>query len=680
MSEQAATEVPAASGVSPAAPDAVRGFELLSHADVDFAGGKGANLGELTAAGFPVPQGFVVGAPAYAAFCDGGGLRRRIERRLAAVDVEDTDQLEAAAAEVREMVEAEPVPGWLTAAIREAYAGLNGGHASSPVAVRSSATAEDTESASFAGMNETLLNVIGGDAVVDAVLACWSSLFGARTVYYRAKRGFGQADMDIAVVVQRQIPSTRAGVMFTIDPASGASDRLVIEGAFGLGESVVSGSVSPDRYVVGKERLAIVKREVRRKELTIESVPGGGTVTRELDAHEAEQPVLSDEEVGRLAELGMGIEAHYGSPQDTEWAIDEAGEIWMLQSRPVTASGGVALEEPEAKRGAELVRGLGAAPGAAAGPARVVATLTDAGKFSAGEVLVAHMTAPDWVPLMRKAAAIVTDSGGMTCHAAIVSRELGIPCVVGTAEATKVLRDGEIVTVDAGEGVVTEGDSVVAAPVAVAASGGGAPAVTATKLLVNLSEPSQLERVAGLEVDGVGLLRAELMVVEALEGVHPRLLMEQGRGERFVARMAESLTAFASAFAPRPITYRTIDFRTNEFRGLEGGERFEPEEANPMIGYRGALRYMREPELLRPRAGGDRAGLGRRPLQLPRDAALRPHPTRSDRVPRPARSRGTALPSRLRALGDGRGAVGPLPPRALRRAGHRRASRSAPTT
>ncbi len=580
--------------------DAVRDFDRLSHADVDFAGGKGANLGELTAAGFPVPHGFVVGAPAYAAFCDGGGLRERIEERLSAVDVEDTDSLEAAASEVREMVESEPVPDWLTAAIREAYAGLTGGRADTPVAVRSSATAEDTESASFAGMNETLLNVIGADAVVGAVLSCWSSLFGARTVYYRAKRGFGQADMDIAVVVQRQIASTRAGVMFTIDPASGATDRLVIEGAFGLGESVVSGSVSPDRYVVGKERLAIVKREVRRKELTIESVPGGGTVTRELGEHEAEQPVLSDEEVGHLAELGMRIEAHYGSPQDTEWAVDEEGEIWMLQSRPVTASGGTALAEPEAKRGAELVRGLGAAPGSAAGPARVVATLADAGKFSAGEVLVAHMTAPDWVPLMRKAAAIVTDSGGMTCHAAIVSRELGIPCVVGTAEATKVLRDGEVVTVNAGEGVVTEGDSVVEGQGATAPGAGAAPAppVTATKVLVNLSEPSQLERVANLEVDGVGLLRAELMVVEALEGVHPRLLMEQGRGERFVARMAESLTAFATAFAPRPITYRTIDFRTNEFRGLEGGERFEPEEANPMIGYRGALRYMREPELL----------------------------------------------------------------------------------
>ena len=492
------------------------------------------------------------------------------------------------------------MPEWLSAAIREAYGRLAGGDPQTAVAVRSSATAEDTESASFAGMNETILNVRGADAVLDAVRRCWSSLFGARTVYYRSKRGFGQADMDIAVVIQRQIEATRAGVMFTIDPASGATDKLVIEGAFGLGESVVSGSVSPDRYVVAKQRLTIERREVRRKELAIEALAGGGTATRELGEHEAEQPVLSDEEVGQVAELGVRIEAHYGAPQDTEWAIDKSGAIWMLQSRPVTASGGKSLAKPQAEPGAALVRGLGAAPGTASGPARIVASLKHADSLADGEVLVTHMTAPDWVPLMRKAAAIVTDSGGMTCHAAIVSRELGIPCVVGTAEATKVLRDGEVVTVDATRGVITEGatapDRLAPAP---AQPSGASSVVTGTRLLVNLSEPSQLERAAGLEVDGVGLLRAELMVVEALDGVHPGALLERGEGGQFVERMAASLTEIAAAFSPRPITYRTIDFRSNEFRGLKGGERFEPQEANPMIGYRGALRYMREPDLLR---------------------------------------------------------------------------------
>jgi pyruvate,water dikinase len=262
--------------------------------------------------------------------------------------------------------------------------------------------------------------------------------------------------------------------------------------------------------------------------------------------------------------------------------------------------GAAAPEAVAAADGEVLVSGLGAAPGLASGAVRVVRALNEADGLDDGEVLVTHMTAPDWVPLMRRAAAIITDSGGMTCHAAIVSRELGIPCVVGTAEATKVLRDGEVVTVDATHGAVREGAAAARpaaedrVPQAVAAP---AP-VTGTKLLVNLSEPSQIERAAALEVDGVGLLRAELMVVEALDGSHPRLLMEQGRSEEFIERMAGALTSFASAFAPRPITYRTIDFRTNEFRGLEGGDRFEPEEANPMIGYRGALRYMREPDLL----------------------------------------------------------------------------------
>jgi len=587
----------------------VLGFDQLSRGDVAFAGGKGANLGELTAAGLPVPPGFVIGAPAYATFCEESGLRARIAARLEDLDVEDTADLARAAREMREEIEREPIPAWLADRINTAYEELAGEGGEMPVAVRSSATAEDSESASFAGMNETLLNVRGADALLDAVRTCWSSLFGARTIYYRAKRGFGQADMDIAVVVQRQIRSTRSGGMFTIDPSSGDRERLVIEGAFGLGEAVVSGSVSPDRYIVVKDGLHIDRREVRRKELAIVPLPEGGTETRELSDVEGRRPVLSDEEVREVAALGVRIEEHYGSPQDTEWAYNEGGTVWMLQSRPVTTAGGEAMGDAAAgERGRELVHGLGAAPGEASGSVRVISNLEQASELRDGEVLVTHMTAPDWVPLMRRAAAIATDSGGMTCHAAIVSRELGIPCVVGTGEATKVLRDGEVVTVDAGAGLVTEGAS--AQPAAAETSAGVRPSdasagprtnaapVTGTRVLVNLSEPSQLERVANLDVDGVGLLRAELMVVEALEGTHPRALLEAGEGERFVERMAESLNRFASAFAPRPITYRTIDFRSNEFRGLEGGERFEPEEANPMIGYRGALRYMHEPDLL----------------------------------------------------------------------------------
>lgn len=576
----------------------VRFFENLGRGDVLYAGGKGANLGELTGAGVPVPPGFVIGAPAYASFCDEHGLRERVADALADLDPDDPAQLEQHSLRIREMIAAEPLPDSLADAIVAAYAALTDGDESMAVAVRSSATAEDTESASFAGMNETFLNVQGRDQLLKAIRLCWASLFGARTVFYRAKRGFPQAEMDIAVVVQRQIHSLRAGVMFTIDPASGDQQRIVIEGAFGLGESVVSGSVSPDRYVVDKATLAIVAHETKRKELAIEPSPAGGTITRQLGDEEALAPVLTDDEVKKLAQLAVRIEHHYGAPQDTEWAFDENGDVWMLQSRPITSAGGTPAAE-SAIGGEPLVRGLGAAPGAASGRVRVLASLADAGQLGDGDILVTHMTAPDWVPLMRRAAAIVTDSGGMTCHAAIVSRELGLPCIVGTGDATSKLRDGELVTVDATQGAVLAGSvlSQHATSAARAAVTGPGRAATATKLLVNLSEPSQVAKAPALDVDGVGLLRAELMVIEALEGTHPRLLIEQGRTGEFVERMTAGLTAFASGFAPLPVTYRTIDFRTNEFRGLDGGERFEPEEANPMIGFRGALRYTRDAEV-----------------------------------------------------------------------------------
>ncbi len=584
----------------------VRRFDALSRADVLFAGGKGANLGELTAAGLPVPSGFVVGAPAYAAFCDRSGLREQLAEELEGLDVEDTAALEAAAGRAQALVADAEMPPWLHDAITTAYAEFDGDaehdHDDVPVAVRSSATAEDTESASFAGMNETYLNVRGEEEVVKAVRRCWVSLFGARTVFYRAKRGFSQAGMDIAVVVQRQVHSTRAGVMFTLDPAGGRTDRIVVEGAFGLGESVVSGSVTPDRYVIDKPTLALIAHEVGRKELVIEGRPEGGTVTRAVAGEEALRRVLTDAEVHTLAELAVRIEGHYGTPQDTEWAFDPTGHVWMLQSRPVTTGGDAAPAAAASASSEPLVRGLGAAPGSASGVVRLVADHADAAAFAAGDVLVTHMTAPDWVPLMRRAAAIVTDSGGMTCHAAIVSRELGVPCIVGTGDATAKLRDGELVTVDATRGTVVAGRAD-RAPVVVGASSAGPSAaarpVTATKLLVNLSEPSQVARAAALDVDGVGLLRAELMVLEALEGVHPSLLLERERGAEVSERMAAALETFAAGFAPRDITYRTIDFRTNEFRGLEGGERFEPEEANPMIGFRGALRYTHDPAILK---------------------------------------------------------------------------------
>jgi pyruvate, water dikinase len=609
----------------------VQNFDDLRRSDVSWAGGKGANLGELTSAGLPVPPGFVIGAPVFARFCDESGLRDRLRELFDAVDVHDSAALEAAAGRARELVEQTPVPDSTAAAIGSAYAALGDGGAPAgaepPVAVRSSATSEDTAAASFAGMNESFLNIRGEHALHSAVLRCWSSLFGARTLYYRAMRGYELVDIDIAVVVQRQIESLRSGVMFTVDPTSGDPGELLIEGSLGLGEAVVSGQVTPDHFVVAKKDRAILQREVHAKELTIEYADGGGTVTRELVGKESTATALSDEEVLQIADFGMRIEEHYGEPQDIEWSFDEGGTAWILQSRPITtlpaggpavgpsgggaampvagagANGGAAAADNEA---GVLAKGLAAGPGVASGSVRVVDSVADAEQLQPGEILVTRMTAPDWAPYLRKAAAIVTDSGGMTCHAAIVSREFGTPCVVGARDATKKLTTGSTVTVDGRSGKVYAGIVEIAAPEAAPAP----PAPDAatdmasaqqrplhTKLLVNLSEPSQAEAAAALPVDGVGLLRAELMVIEALAGDHPRLLIEENRAEEFVERMAAGIGAFTKAFGPRPVTYRTIDFRTNEFAGLRGGDRFEPKEANPMIGYRGALRYTREPEV-----------------------------------------------------------------------------------
>lgn len=601
----------------------VRDFASLRRDDVLWAGGKGANLGELTAAGMPVPPGFVIGAPAFGRFMDESGLRARLREMFAAVDVHDAASLEAAAGMARELIEQTEIPAWIAQAVSEAYAGIAGGGPSrdangggpvrdaAPVAVRSSATSEDTAAASFAGMNETFLNVRGADALLDAVRHCWSSLFGARTLYYRANRGYELVDIDIAIIVQLQVESVRSGVMFTVDPSTGAPDQLVIEGALGLGEAVVSGQVTPDHFVVSKSRREILRREVHGKEIAIEYADGGGTATRALTGEESTAAALTDEQVLELTDFGVRIEAHYGQPQDVEWAFDAAGSLWILQSRPITTlSSAPAADrdrptnEPADHGAAVLVEGLAAAPGVASGVARVVESIADAEQLRQGEILVTRMTAPDWAPYLRKASAIVTDSGGMTCHAAIVSREFGTPCVVGTREATRKLRTGEVVTVDGGAGKVYEGRVEISAPETPsempAVSGRepkAEPRTLHTRLLVNLSEPSQAERAAALPVDGVGLLRAELMVLEALSGDHPKLLIEENRAEEFIAKMAEGIATFARAFEPRPVTYRTIDFRTNEFAGLRGGDRFEPKESNPMIGFRGALRYTREPEV-----------------------------------------------------------------------------------
>lgn len=583
-------------------PAICRTFQQIGFDDADWAGGKGANLGELTSIGLAVPSGFVIGAPAYAEFCDSTGLRGKLASALAHLEPEDSRSLAQAARITSGLVEDAAMPQRIADAIAAAHDALCVDRPDLPVAVRSSAIGEDAAAASFAGMHASFLNVRGRQELLRAVRLCWASLFTERTLYYRATGGLPLAEMDIAVVVQKQLAARKSGVMFTIDPASGRQDRLVVEASLGLGEAIVSGGVSPDRFVFEKDESEsahpmLVEKHIRRKEIAIDAVAGdaGGTVTRKLGFDESTHAAIDEQEASQVAHTGLAIERHYGRPQDVEWAIDARGSLWILQSRPITTSGGEqSADVAERESSAVMLSGTGAGPGAATGAVRVIESLAQAGELLDGEILVAQTTRPDWVPLMRRAAGIITDSGGVTCHAAIVARELGIPCVVGTGDATSSLQDGQVVTIDAARGDVLMGaQRVEQAPVVEPSA---PPPPTRTQLLLNLSDPDQIERAAAMEVDGVGLLRAEILVVHALGGVHPKLLIEQGRGGEFVDAMASALTRFAAGFAPRPITYRTIDFRTNEFGDLEGGDRFEPVEDNPMIGMRGVQRYLRDPE------------------------------------------------------------------------------------
>jgi pyruvate,water dikinase len=594
----------------PARPktDLVAWFADLSKADVPRVGGKGANLGELTRAGLPVPPGFVVTAQAYLEAMEQGGVRQALLDEVDAADVDSPEALDAAADRIRSLVRAAGVPVQLRDAVDAAYAALG----DRPfVAVRSSATAEDAGSTSFAGMNATYTNVRGADELLERIVDCWASLWSQRVIAYRSSQRLAD-EPAIAVVVQQMVESEASGVMFTADPATGDRSKLVIEAAFGLGEVVVGGQVEPDSYVLAKEGPRILHVRIGTKAEKIIRGSDGHDHRLAVPAAEQGRRVLDDEHLLELGRMAIRIEEHYGVPQDVEFAR-RGQELWIVQSRPITTlddtgSGtGPGGEEPS---GTVLVSGLAAAPGLVSGPVRILTSPADGAKLQDGDILVAVMTSPDWVPTMRRAAALVTDGGGVTCHAAIVGRELHLPTVVATRTATTVLRDGEIVTVDGAKGVVLAG-SVPSAPVGItsvattgtaASASGPAPVVattetTGTLLYANLAIADHAEEVAAMPVDGVGLLRAEFMITDALQGEHPKHLLAQGRREEFVDRMTTSVLRIAEAFAPRPVIYRAYDFRTNEFRGLTGGEEFEPHEENPMIGYRGCYRYIKDPEI-----------------------------------------------------------------------------------
>ena len=579
--------------------------------DIPLVGGKGANLGEMIGIGLPVPPAFVVSAPAFHRFITDSGVAEQVFPLLSSIDVEDPKALREASERARELILKTKMPPALEKTIREAYQSLaRSEKVKEPlVAVRSSATAEDLPEASFAGQQDTYLNVRGEEMLLEHVQKCWASLYTPRAVYYRVKHDFPHDKVAIAVVVQIMVDAAKAGVMFTRHPTTGA-DISLVEAAWGLGEGVVSGNVTPDTYEIGPDGKVATAR-VASKETMYVRGKQDRTVVEPVPAAKRTQRVLSDEELRALHNLGRTIEKHYGAPQDIEWAIDTQGRLMVLQARPVTTIRKAAAA-PDAAKGAsagasagqQILAGLGASPGIAVGKVALVHDVEELEKCGPGDILVTQMTTPDMVPAMRRAAAIVTDEGGMTCHAAIVSRELGVPAVVGTKKATKLLKDGLLVTVDGDKGTIQEGGAKTAtaleektgAPVRPMPSVGASKPITATQVKVNISMPEAIDRAMATDPDGVGLLRIEHIVLGL--GKHPLTFIRGGREQEYVDYLVKSIKAVAEPMFPRSVWVRTLDAPTDEFRAMEGGQD-EPHEHNPMLGWRGIRRSLEQQELLR---------------------------------------------------------------------------------
>lgn len=566
--------------------------------DIPIVGGKGANLGELTNAGFPVPEAFVLTTASYDYFIQSAKLMDKINKAISGIDRNSDDSLTEASAKIRNMFEECEIPDDLKKEIVSRYKILFPKGKKGFVAVRSSATAEDLPDASFAGQQETYLNVVDEADLFDKIRKCWSSLFTARAIAYREKQGFAHEDVKLAVVVQRMVNSEFSGIMFTVDPNSGAN-QIVIEAGYGLGEAIVGGEVTPDTYVVDKLKMDILKKRISTQTWKYVRGKNGGCEKQDIPKDMVKAQKIPDARVQEIAEIGRQIEIHYEKPMDMEWCIED-DKAYIVQARPITATGNSATNESvgTAVSSEDIVAsGLGASPGLATGKVVIYDTSMSLEAIKEGDILVTQMTMPDMVPAMSRAAAIVTDEGGMTCHAAIISRELGTPCVVGTGNATEILKDGMDVTVDGTTGTVykgilkkSAGEAQTSSSSAVAACAEFVP-ITGTKVMVNMSMPAKAEEVAKLQCDGVGLMRSEFLFTNYI-GEHPCAVIEEGREEELIDKLAEGIAKVCRAFYPRPITLRTSDFKTNEYRDMKGGADYEPNEDNPMIGWRGCSRYV----------------------------------------------------------------------------------------
>ena len=603
-------------------------FEQVRMRDVETVGGKNASLGEmigsLSSLGVRVPGGFATTAQAYRDFLQQNGLDARIRKALSGLDVDDVAKLAATGAQIREWILSTPFPPALEQAVLSALRRMSGGQEIS-VAVRSSATAEDLPEASFAGQQETFLNVRGEANVLKAMHEVFASLFNDRAIAYRVHHGFDHSAVALSAGVQHMVRSDlgASGVMFTLDTDSGFRDVVFITSSYGLGETVVQGAVNPDEFYVYKPALRAGKHAILRRNLGSKAIkmvyaePGSGERVRTLEVPEADRMrfSLDDADITLLARQALVIEEHYGQPMDIEWAKDgSTGEIYILQARPETVqsrAGRVIQRFSLKSRSRVLAKGRSIGQRIGAGPARVIRDVGEMARVQTGDVLVADMTDPDWEPVMKRASAIVTNRGGRTCHAAIVARELGIPAVVGCGDATHTIREGQLVTVSCAEGdtgYVYEGmleferrqielDSLPQIPV---------------KIMMNVGNPDRAFGFASIPNRGVGLARLEF-IINRMIGVHPRALLEFDRLDAdtkaqirvqmagyadpvsfYVEKLAEGIAQIAAAFAPEPVIVRLSDFKSNEYANLIGGRMYEPVEENPMLGFRGAARYVDE--------------------------------------------------------------------------------------
>lgn len=574
-------------------------LDQLSKDSGNIGGGKAANLGEMVKIGLPVPEAFVITTKAFNKFLEVSGIRSQIKELLEECDVENTSQLLETSKKIKDLILAQEIPYPIKSEITETYKALSysnkivseealklisAGRDLAIVSVRSSATSEDLPSASFAGQFATFLNVKGIKELLDSVKKCWASLYESRAIFYRIKHGFKHS--SIALIVQKMVNSEKSGVMFTINPATG-DDVVIIESTWGLGEMLVSGAVQPDSYIVSKKGEILEKKIGRKGRMRIRDYASDRTIEISVPRNKINEQVLTEREILKLLNYALRLENHYKRGQDIEFAI-EKNRIHILQTRAITTE---AKKEKIIIKAEPILKGIGVSPGVVTGKVRIIHDLEEISKVKSGDILVTRMTSPDLVPTMSKCAAIITDEGSTTCHAAIVSREMNIPCIVGTRDGTKMFKDGQLITLDSYKGLIYSGKVEIEKPKIEVPIG----LKTTTKIKVNIAFPKNLEEIVK-KTDGVGLLRIEHAIINS--GVHPAKLIGEEKKEEYIKILLDVIRPIAKVFYPKPVWIRTLDARSDEFRNLQDGKA-EVQEANPMLGWHGIRRSLDEPKLLK---------------------------------------------------------------------------------